>query len=159
MSRGKNIIWAPLLKLRFSTKCQLLPLGRHNKLLNSVFMCWLSKRTQGWWKRFAKGHSGYSALLQGIGALMLGFCWYELRHTLTAMLGDNVAWRVWIRKSKPCTVKGLSNNKRRQSCNDFCRKRGTVDVLTLLIKKQIYITNIIWSKKLSENVRIHHRQA
>ncbi len=88
-------------------------------------MCWLSKKTFGWWKIFAKGYSDYSPSLRGTGVLMLGFCWYELRHTLTAMSGAVVAWRVWIRKAKPYTAKGLSNNQKRQPCNDDCQKTCT----------------------------------
>ncbi len=89
-------------------------------------MCWLSKKTHDWWKIFSKGHSGYSPLRRGIGSLMLGFCWYGLRHTLTAMSGANVAWRVWIRKAKPYTAKGLSNNQKDNLAMIFVGKHAQV---------------------------------
>ncbi len=86
-------------------------------------MCWLSKKTHGWWKIFDKGHSGYSPLLRGVGAPMLGFCWYEFRHTLTAKSGANVAWR---RKTKSFTAKGLSNSQKDNLAMIFVGKLAQV---------------------------------
>ncbi len=128
-------------------------------------MCWLSKKTHGWWKIFAKCHNGYSPLLRVIGALMLRFCWYELRHTPTAKSGANVAWRVWIRKAKPNTAKGLFNNlaiifigKLAQVKRKRASRRATPPNKKPKLQRFIYHEQKKWSKKLSENVRIHHRQ-